>query len=111
MKKGSMALSVFLYASLVSLVLLGSYAALSGFFAIPENKPEPPVTEVPSTVSLPDPVPMQWSVLAVLDEEKEVTTFLLRYADFLADTLVFIEVPTDTKVELTSGGYEVLRVH
>lgn len=111
MKKGSMMLKVFLYASLVSLVLLGSYVALSGFFAIPENKPEPPVLEVPSAVSLPEPVSPQWSVLAVRDGENEITAFLFRYADFLTDTLVFIEVPKDTKVELTSGGYEVLRVH
>ena len=111
MKKGSWILRLFLYASLVSLVWLGGYVLLSGLFAVPETKPEAPVPEVTQTVALPNPVSTQWSVLAVTDEELEVTAFFLRYADFLADALVFIEVPVNTKVELTSGGYEVLNVY
>ncbi len=111
MKKGSLALRLFLYASLVSLVWLGGYVLLSGVFAVPETKTEAPAPEVTQAVSLPNPVSTQWSVLVVTDEESEVTTFLLRYADFLADTLVFIEVPVNTKAELTSGGYEVLNVY
>lgn len=111
MKKGSLILRLFLYASLVSLVWLGGYVLLSGLFAVPETHTEAPVPEVTQAVSLPNPVSTQWSVLAVEDEESEVTAFLLRYADFLADALVFIEVPVNTKVELTSGGYEVLNVY
>lgn len=111
MKKGSLILRLFLYASLVSLVWLGGYVLLSGLFAVRETQREDSVPEVTQAVSLPNPVSTQWSVLAVVDEESEVTAFLLRYADFLADALVFIEVPVDTKVELTSGGYEVLNVY
>lgn len=111
MKKGSLILRLFLYASLVSLVWLGVYVLLSGLFAVRETQREDSVPEVTQAVSLPNPVSTQWSVLAVVDEESEVTAFLLRYADFLADALVFIEVPVDTKVELTSGGYEVLNVY
>lgn len=110
MKKGSFALRLFLYASLVSLVWLGGYVALSGIFAVPEPYDHTPQPEITPAVSLPSPVSAQWSVLAVTNEEQEVTAFLLRYADFLADTMVFIEVPVDTKPELVSGGYEVLSV-
>lgn len=110
MKKGSFALRLFLYASLVSLVWLGGYVALSGIFAVPEIHDRTPQPDITSAVSLPSPVSAQWSVLAVTNEEQEVITFLLRYADFLADTMVFIEVPVDTKPELGAGGYEVLRV-
>ena len=111
MKKGSLILRLFLYASLVSLVWLGGYVLLSGLFAVPETRPEAPIPEITQAVSLPNPVSTQWSVLAVADEESEVTAFFLRYADFLADALVYIEVPVNTKVELTSGGYEVLNVY
>lgn len=111
MKRGSLLLRLFLYASLVSLVWLGSYVLLSGLFAVSETKPQAPVPEVTQAVSLPNPVSTQWSVLAVKNEEAEVTAFYLRYADFLADAMIFIEVPVNTKVELTSGGYEVLNVY
>lgn len=111
MKKGSFALRLFLYASLVSLVWLGGYVILSQVFSVPEvtsdKVPEQvtPVVEVPATVS------SQWSVLVVTDEEREVSKFFFRYADFLSDGMVFIEVPTDTKAELAAGGYEMLSVH
>lgn len=111
MKKGSLILRLFLYASLVSLVWLGCYVLLSDLFAVSETQRPEPVPEVTQAVSLPNPVSAQWSVLAVVDEASEVTAFLLRYADFLADALVFVEVPVNTKAELTSGGYEVLNVY
>lgn len=111
MKKGSFALKLFLYASLVSLLWLGGYVVLSGFFPVQEIEPERPEAEATPEVSLPIPVSMQWSVLAVINEEKDVTTFLLRYADFVADAMVFTEVPVTTKAELTAGGYEVLSVY
>ena len=111
MKKGSLALRLFLYASLVSLVWLGGYVILSEVFAVPEvvsgKEPEQvtPVADVPVTVS------SQWSVLVVTDEEREVSKFFFRYADYLSDGMVFIEVPVNTKAELPPGGYEVLSVH
>ena len=111
MKKGSLALRLFLYASLVSLVWLGGYVILSEVFAVPEvvsgKEPEQvtPVADVPVAVS------SQWSVLVVTDEEREVSKFFFRYADYLSDGMVFIEVPVNTKAELPSGGYEVLNVH
>lgn len=111
MKKGSLILRLFLYASLVSLVWLGCYVLLSELFAVSETQRPEPVPEVTQAVSLPNPVSAQWSVLVVVDEASEVTAFLLRYADFLADALVFVEVPVNTKAELTSGGYEVLNVY
>lgn len=111
MKKGSVALRVFLYASLVSLVWLGGYVLLSGLFEVQENASVPSAPKPTQTVSLPNPASTRWSVLVVVNEEREVTSFLIRYADFLADTLVFIEVPADTKAELTSGGYEMLTVY
>lgn len=111
MKKGSLILRLFLYASLVSLVWLGCYVLLSDLFAVSETQRPEPVPEVTQAVSLPNPVSTQWSVLVVVDEASEVTAFLLRYADFLADALVFVEVPVNTKAELTSGGYEVLNVY
>lgn len=110
MKKGSFALRLFLYASLVSLVWLGGYVALSEVFSVPESYEHTKQPEITSAVSLPSPVSSQWSVLAVTNEEKEVTAFWLRYADFLADAMVFVEVPVDTKPELAAGGYEVLKV-
>ena len=111
MKKGSFALRLFLYASLFSLVWLGGYVALSGIFAVPEEPLNTTISEITPTPTIPEPVFAQWSVLIVKDEEKDVTSFLLRYADFLADTLVFLDVPVDTKVELTAGGHEMLNVH
>lgn len=111
MKKGSFALRLFLYASLVSLIWLGGYVVLSEVFSVKVTIPENPAETVTPAGVLANPVSTQWSVLAVVDEEKEVTEFLFRYADFLADTLVFIDVPTNTKAELAAGGYEVLSVH
>lgn len=111
MKKGNAALRLFLYASLISLVWLGGYVVLSDVFYVSETIPERPAEITPPAVSLPTPVSTQWSVLAVVDENRSVTDFLLRYADFIADTLVFVEIPVNTKAELTAGGYEVLRVH
>ncbi len=111
MKKGSFALRLFLYASLVSLVWLGSYVLLSGVFEVKEQMTDVPQTTVTPEAVLPTPLAIQWSVLVVKDSEGEVSDFFLRYADFLSDTLVFVEVPTDTKAELASGGYEVLKVH
>lgn len=111
MKKRSLALRLFLYASLVSLVWLGGYVILSEVFAVPEvvsgKEPEQvtPVADVPMTVS------GQWSVLVVTDEEREVTKFFFRYADYLSDGMVFVEVPVNTKAELPAGGYEMLSVH
>lgn len=111
MKKGSLVLRLFLYASLVSLVWLGGYVVLSEVFSVEEAAPDVSPEAVTPAVPLPVTVSSGWSVLAVTDEEKEVTAFLFRYADFLADTMIFIEVPTDTKAELAAGGYEVLSVH
>ena len=111
MKKGSFGLQLFLYASLVSLIWLGGYVILSEVFSVEVKKPEKPAETVTPAEELPNPVSAQWSVLAVVDEEKEVTEFMFRYADFLADTLVFVNVPTNTKAELAAGGYEVLSVH
>lgn len=111
MKKGSAALRLFLYASLISLVWLGGYVVLSDVFHVSEIMPEKPVQPTSPPVSIPTPAATQWSVLAVIDEDCRVTDFLLRYADFIADTLVFVEIPVNTKAELTTGGYEVLRVH
>lgn len=111
MKKGSLTLRLFLYGSLVSLIWLGGYVLLSRMFSVEEAVPETSPEAVTPAVSLPATVTSQWSVLAVTDEENGVTSFLFRYADFLADTMVFIEVPTDTKAELAAGGYEVLSVH
>lgn len=111
MKKGSFALRLFLYASLFSLVWLGGYVALSGFFTVSEPKNEPPVITVTPAERLPETSSAYWSVLAVVNGERDVTRFLLRYADFLADVLVFVDVPVNTKAELAAGGYEVLSVH
>lgn len=111
MKKGSLALRLFLYISLFSLVWLGSYITLSGAFAVQEPSKEPPKEQEPSAAYLPDTLSSYWSVLAVTDGERKVAAFFLRYADFLNDTLVFVEVPVDTKAELSGGGYEVLSVH
>ncbi len=111
MKKGSFVLRLFLYVSLVSLIWLGGYMALSGLFAVEEPKKEEAGGVISPTVQLPQPKAVQWSVLAVRDEEGEVTDFWIRYGNFRADVLVFMEIPTDTKVELAAGGYEVLKVH
>lgn len=110
MKKGSFALRLFLYASLVSLVWLGGYMVLSKLFFVeePGRKAEAAPTPI---VQLPESTAKQWSVLAVTDEEGEVTDFWLRYGDFRADVLVFIQIPVDTKVELAAGGYEILKVY
>ena len=111
MKKGSLALRLFLYASLVSLVWLGAYVFFSELFAVKEAAPDIPQVQVTQAPEVPMPASSQWSVLAVVNEEQEVTTFMFRYADFLADAMVFIEVPVNTKAELVKGGYEVLSVH
>lgn len=111
MKKGSVALKVFLYASLFSLVWLGAYVGLSGVFSVKEPSTGSEGSKPPVSADLPETVSSYWSVLAVVDEEQKVTEYFLRYADFLEDTLAFVEVPTDTKVELPAGGYEVLSVH
>ncbi len=111
MKKGSNLLQIFLYASLVSLVWLGGYVLLSELFSVKEEDQKKPSAVVTPAVRLPETTGTMWSVLAVTDEEKEVTEFCFRYADFLSDKLVFVEVPVNTKVELETGGYEVLRVH
>ena len=111
MKKGSLVLRFFLYASLVSLVWLGGYLALSRLFSVEEPKKEGTGGIISPAVRLPEPKALQWSVLAVKDEEGDVTDFWIRYGDFRSDVLVFMEVPTDTKVELAAGGYEVLKVH
>lgn len=110
MKKGSFAIRLFLYASLFSLVWLGAYVGLSGVFAVEAPSGQTVATPTPLP-NLPSPIGSYWSVLAVEDESGAVTEFLLQYADFSADTLVFVEVPTDTKAELAAGAYEVLRVH
>jgi len=110
-KKGGFAVKLFLYASLVSLLWLGGYVILSEVFSVREVMPEQPDTEVSPEVSLPMPVTTQWSVLAVINEEKDVTTFLLRYADFVSDAMAFVEIPVNTKAELAAGGYEVLSVY
>lgn len=111
MKKGRELLHLFLYASLVSLVWLGSYVLMSDMLAIQEENDTGPIAEVTPHVQLPETVGTQWSVLVVADENAEVTRFFLRYADFLTDRLVFMEVPVNTKVELETGGYEVLLTH
>ncbi len=111
MKKGSLVLRLFLYGSLCSLVWLGAYVVLSRMFSVAEPPSAPPKEEKPSAANLPDTLSAYWSVLAVADEEREVTAFFLSYADFLNDTLAFVEVPTDTKTELSGGAYEVLSVH
>ena len=87
MKKGSFALRLFLYASLVSLVWLGSYVIFSELFAVKETAPDKPQAQVTKAPELPVPVSSQWSVLAVVNEESEVTAFLFRYADFSADAV------------------------
>lgn len=110
-KKGSFAIKLFLYASLVSLLWLGGYVVLSGLFSSQDYMPEQPAAEVTPEVNVPIPAAMQWSVVAVINAEKDVTSFLLRYADFVADTMVFLEVPVNTKAELAAGGYEVLSVY
>jgi len=111
MKKGSFALRLFLYASLVSLIWLGGYVLLSEVFAVEETVPEKPSEEIRTEAELPATSSARWSALAVTDEAGEVTEFLFRYGDFVSDALVFIRVPVNTKVELENGGYEVLRVH
>lgn len=111
MKKGSNLLQLFLYASLVSLVWLGGYVLLSDIFSIKEKEQQDASIIATPAVQLPQTTGTMWSVLVVTDEEKDVTKFFLRYADFLSDKLVFVEVPVNTKVELEAGGYEVLRVH
>lgn len=111
MKKGSFAIRLFLYASLFCVVWLGAYVGLTEAFAVAE--PFRHKTELTPTPiqDLPSPVNSYWTVVAVKDEEGEVTEFFLQYADFLADTLAFVKVPTNTKAELSAGAYEVLRVH
>ncbi len=111
MKKGSWALRLFLYASLVSLVWLGGYVILSEMFAVKVETAEKPQPDMTPVSDVPTPAASQWSVIIVVDEEREVKTFRFRYADFVADTMVFIDVPVNTKVELIKGGYEVLNVH
>lgn len=111
MKKGSLALRIFLYISLFSLVWLGTYITLSGTFFVKEPPAALPKEESPSMTVLPETLSSYWSVLAVEDEEHKVTAFFLRYADFLRDVLVFVEVPVDTKAELSGGAYEVLSVY
>lgn len=75
MKKGSLALRLFLYISLFSLVWLGSYITLSGAFAVQEPSKEPPKEQEPSAAYLPDTLSSYWSVLAVTDGERKVTAF------------------------------------
>lgn len=111
MKKGSLVLRLFLCASLVSLVWLGGYMVLSGLFAVEEPKKEETGMLITPEVRIPEPKALQWSVLAVKDEKGDVTDFWIRYGDFRSDVLVFTKIPTDTKVELTAGGYEILKVH
>lgn len=111
MKKGSRLLQLFLYASLVSLIWLGGYVALSEVFSVKEEtQMKPQVTATPS-VLLPETPGAFWSVLAVTGEDSEVARFFFRYADFISDKMVFVEVPVNTKTELENGGYEVLLVH
>lgn len=111
MKKGSNLLQLFLYASLVSLVWLGGYVLLSEIFSVNADEQKKPAVITSPATRLPETTGTMWSVLAVRDEEKEVTEFFLRYADFLSDKLVFVEVPVNTKIELETGGYEILSVH
>ena len=111
MKKGSSFLQLFLYASLVSLVWLGSYVLLSEIVTIKDESEKEPSAMVTPAVRLPETTASMWSVLVVRDADENVTEFFLRYADFLSDKLVFVEVPVNTKIELETGGYEVLRVH
>ena len=84
---------------------------LSEVFAIKDDIGKGPSAIVTPAVQLPETTGTMWSVLVVTNEEKEVTDFFLRYADFISDKLVFVEIPVNTKVELETGGYEVLRVH
>jgi len=111
LKKGSSFLQLFLYASLVSLVWLGSYVLLSEIVTIKDESEKEPSAMVTPAVRLPETTASMWSVLVVRDADENVTEFFLRYADFLSDKLVFVEVPVNTKIELETGGYEVLRVH
>lgn len=111
MKKGSMTLRLFLYASLFSLVWLGAYVGISGVMSVKDSG-DGGLRATPTIVAdIPQPESSYWSVLAVVNEEHKVSRLYLRYADFLEDVLVFVEVPVDTKVELPAGGYEVLSVY
>ncbi len=111
MKKGSFAIRLFLYASLFSLVWLGAYVGLSGVFSVKELSGNEVKSTPAPTPELPNPVASYWSVLVVTEENGTVARFYLRYADFLNDFLAFVEVPVNTKAELSAGAYEVLRVH
>lgn len=111
MKKGSFALRFFLYASLFSLVWLGGYLVLSEVFAVAEQQPVAENPKATPAVLLPSTSSARWSVLAVVDETGEVTTFRVCYANFWEDVFVVLTIPTNTRVELSTGAYEVLRVH
>ena len=111
MKKGSNLLQLFLYASLVSLIWLGGFVLLSGVFSVKEENQKEPSAIATPVVRLPETTGTVWSVLAVENGERDITKFFFRYADFLSDRLVFMEVPVNTKVELETGGYEVLLTH
>lgn len=111
MDKDGMLLKIFVCASIGSLIWLGSFVLLSGFFEV-QTQTKPETVPVPSqNLELPVVYSSGFTVIAVRGEQDEITDFYLQYADFLRDSLVFVRVPTDTQIELSAGAYEVLRVH
>lgn len=112
MKKDGMALYIFLCAAFGSLFWLGSFVFLSGAFEVKLEEKREPVTP-PAVVEADLPViyPSGFYVIAVSDEEGKIAHFFVQYADFIRDTLVFVEVPENTKLEFSAGAYEVLSVH
>lgn len=111
MEKDGMLLKVFLCASLGSLIWLGSFVLLSGAFEVRIGQKKAPVPQQTSVTELPTVYSSGWTIFAAEGENGELAAFYLQYADFIRDTLVFVRVPADTKIELSSGAFEVLRVH
>lgn len=109
MKNAKMIIAVTAALSLSVLILLGGYALLSGIFKIPEPKRKPVVTPVKApSVSTETSF---WTAIAVQGEDEELERLYLQYTDCIRDVVVFTEIPTDTKAELSLGALEVLRVY
>lgn len=111
MEKDGFLIKIFLCASLGSLIWLGSFVLLSDAFEVRMEQKKLPVPQQTSATELPTVYSSGWTVLAVKNEEAGITEFYLQYADFIRDTLAFVRIPSNTKIELSSGAYEVLSVH
>lgn len=109
MKQTKMIVGISVTVSLTILILLGGYAFLSGVFKVPEPKRKPIV--MPAGEPIVNTETSFWTAIAISAEDGALERLYLQYTDCIRDTVIFTEIPTDTKAELSLGALEVLRVY